>query len=375
MAGPRTVDMAVRALVFVSATAAADARAQVAAPAASRDVFRSACASCHGMDGTGAPSTTVGFEEPLPDFTECGFATREPDADWHAVVHQGGPVRGFSRMMPAFGDALTDEEIQRALDHVRTLCTDDGWPRGELNLPRPLITEKAYPEDEAVWTTTVAVEGAGAITNEIVYERRFGPRSQVEVVVPFGWRERTEADASGWAGGIGDVAIAAKHALVHSLAAGSILSAAAEIVLPTGDESEGFGAGTPVFEPFLAFGQILPADAFLHVQAGAELPFDSDRAEREAFWRSALGITFAQDGGFGRAWSPIVEVLASRELEAEAGTHWDLVPQMQITLNTRQHVLASVGLRLPLNDTDARGTQLLAYLLWDWFDGGLFDGW
>ena len=41
------------------------------------------------------------------------------------------------------------------------------------------------------------------MTNEIVYEKRFGPRNQIEIAVPFGWRERTAVDASGWAGGIG----------------------------------------------------------------------------------------------------------------------------------------------------------------------------
>ena len=29
----------------------------------------------------------------------------------------------------------------------------------------------------------------------------------------------------------------------------------------------------------------------------------------------------------------------------------------------------------PLNDRDNRDTQVLAYVLWDWFDGGLFDFW
>lgn len=80
--------------------------------------------------------------------------------------------------------------VQRTFDHVRTLCRNDAWPRGELNLPRPLITEKAYPEDEAVFTTEVNSEGDGEVMNELVYEKRFGARNQIEVAVPFGWRER-----------------------------------------------------------------------------------------------------------------------------------------------------------------------------------------
>jgi len=339
-------------------------------------LYRDACAGCHGADGTGAPASQVAFEEPLPDFTDCSFATREPDADWVAVSHGGGPMRGFARMMPAFGEALTVEELQRTLDHVRTLCGDDAWPRGELNLPRPLITEKAYPEDEAVFTTEVNSEGDGEVMNELVYEKRFGARNQIEVAVPFGWREEpgTDGEPDCWTSGLGDVAVGVKRALFHSRESGSIFSVTGEVILPSGDEDNGFGKGTVVFEPFLTFGQLLPANGFLHLQGGFELPTDTGRAENEAFLRLALGKSF-QEGRWGRVWSPMVEVLSARELASGEDVNWDLVPQVQVTLNTRQHVMANVGVRVPMNDTQNRDTQVIVYLLWDWFDGGFFEGW
>ena len=43
-------------------------------------VYRAACAACHGPDGRGAPQLTVGFDVPLPDFTDCSFNSREPAA-------------------------------------------------------------------------------------------------------------------------------------------------------------------------------------------------------------------------------------------------------------------------------------------------------
>src|SRR5262245_57879327 len=89
-------------------------------PASGESLYRSACAACHGADGRGAPSSAVAFAEPLPDFTDCAFATREPDADWLAVVHDGGPARAFTRMMPAFGEALRIDDMRRVLGHVRT---------------------------------------------------------------------------------------------------------------------------------------------------------------------------------------------------------------------------------------------------------------
>jgi hypothetical protein len=67
--------------------------------------------------------------------------------------------------------------------------------------------------------------------------------------------------------------------------------------------------------------------------------------------------------------------LGARELVAGEQTQWDILPQMQVTLSRRQHVMMNIGVRLPLTDAGSRDTQLLFYLLWDWFDGGFFSGW
>jgi hypothetical protein len=37
--------------------------------------------------------------------------------------------------------------------------------------------------------------------------------------------------------------------------------------------------------------------------------------------------------------------------------------------------MINLGVRLPVTDPDARNTRVLFYVLWDWFDGGFFDGW
>jgi hypothetical protein len=331
------------------------------------DLYAAACAACHGADGRGMPQSTVGFDVPLPDFTDCSFATVEADADWMAVAHDGGPARAFDRRMPAFGEALSAVELQHTLDHIRGFCSDSRWPRGELNLPRALVTEKAYPENETVLTTTFAATGRGTVVNQLLYEQRIGARAQFEIMMPFAAHDT----GAGWHSGLGDVAVAVKRVLAHRLDAGRIVSASAEVVLPTGSETDGIGNGTLVFEPFLTFGQILPGEAFLQAQTGLEVP---SSGEKEAFWRVALGRTFAHER-FGRAWSPMLEVLGARDLDAGALTHWDVLPQLQVSLSKRQHILVNAGVRIPVNDRAGRPTQVLAYFLWDWFDGGLLDGW
>jgi mono/diheme cytochrome c family protein len=333
--------------------------------------YRAACASCHGPDGRGQPRSTVGFSTPLPDFTDCAFATPEPDADWIAIVHQGGPTRAFDRTMPAFGEALSDEQIQETITYLRSLCTNRSWPRGELNLPRPLLTEKAFPENEAVLSTTVVTGDSAAIENELLFERRLGTRSQFEVVVPVALQKGADG---GWERGLGDAAFAFKHVLFHSLDSGSILSAATEVVFPTGKEDRGLGKGATVVEPFVAFGQVLPSDGFVQLQGGAELSMNRSLADHEVFWRAALGKSFTE-GRFGRSWSPMIEVAGAKALDRGEPADWDVVPQMQVTISRRQHIMVSAGLRVPVNNRRERDVQVLTYFLWDWVDGGLFDGW
>ena len=87
---------------------------------------------------------------------------------------------------------------------------------------------------------------------------------------------------------------------------------------------------------------------------------------------AVLGRSFTQ-GEFGRSWSPMVEILGERELESGSRVHWDVAPQMQVTLSARQHVMLNAGVRVPVNLREGRSTRFMVYLLWDWFDGGLFD--
>jgi mono/diheme cytochrome c family protein len=338
--------------------------------ATGEDIYRAACATCHGMDGTGVSRELVGFAQELPDFTDCTFATPEPSADWAAVVHEGGPIRGLDRHMPAFGDALTRDEIQRVVIYVSSFCTDAAWPRGDLNLPRPFFTEKAYPENEAVVTTSIDSSSDRRVGNALLYERRIGKRNQVEVTIPI---DALQRGAGAWTAGIGDIAVGFKRALHASVDSGRIVSAGGEVVLATGRSASGLGSGTTIIEPFVLFGQALGATGFVQAHAAIEWPADRAKAPVEAFVRTAVGNSFLQDRGFGRAWTPMAEVLWARP--AGGPSEWDVVPQMQVTLSKLQHVAVAAGVRIPLNGREERHTQMVTYFLWDWFDGSLFDFW
>jgi len=254
------------------------------------EIYQSACVACHGPDGMGVPASVVGFTTPLPDFTDCRFSTSEPDADWIATVHRGGRARGLDANMPAFGEALSDDEIDRVIAYVRGFCGNEAWPRGRLNLPRALVTEKAFPDNEAFMTTAAPTSYTDRVLTRFAYEHRLGPRSQYEIVVPFSvvqW-------PGGWNHGLGDIAVAFKHVVFDSSARGSIVSAGSEFTFPTGKETEGLGNRLAIFEPFGSFSQVLPSNVFVHAQAGIGFPLNIESATKEVFWRAAAGKTFTQ---------------------------------------------------------------------------------
>jgi mono/diheme cytochrome c family protein len=362
------------ALLAVVPLHAGEPRAQADWASEGERLFQTICATCHGTDGRGEPGSRL-YSIDMPDFTDCSFVTREPDADFYAVAHEGGPVRGFSPIMPAHGETLGEEGIRAAIAYLRGFCTDRRWPRGELNLPRPIYTEKAYPEDEVVLSVDANANRDGDVRMELLIEKRFWPKGQVELAVPF--RVREQSPGGDTSGGVGDIALGVKYVLAHSLERGNIASVGAEVTFPSGDKSDGLGKGTTVFEPHLEAGQIVAENGFLQAQLLGEIPVDPDRADAEVQGRAALGWSFAQDRGFGRAWTPMLEFIGTGVLPKTGANRFDadLVPQLQVTLSQRQHITLNAGVRIPLTHTSERPTRVVTYLLWEWFDGGFFEGW
>jgi mono/diheme cytochrome c family protein len=336
------------------------------------EIFHRGCAGCHGPNGEGAPQTSIGFDRPstFPDFTDCAGTTPELDVDWRATITEGGYGRGFSRIMPSFAEELTPAQIDAVIGHLRTLCRDRRYPRGELNFPRPLRTEKAFPESETVLTTGVGTGQASDVESELAYEHRLTARDQLEIAVPY----NSVHDESGTrVSGVGDVALGWKRVLFASH--NTILSGQGEIVFPVGNSDKGLGSGTTTFGVFASAGQILPANTFAMFQVGTDQPASTDKAPRTLFWRAAAGWSARQQNGLGRLWTPMLEVVSDREFVEGARANIDLVPQFQVTLNRRQHVRANIGVQLPATNTIGRPKQVVFYLLWDWFDGGLLEGW
>jgi cytochrome c553 len=336
-------------------------------------IYHSACMACHGADGTGTPQTIAGFERPetFPDFTKCEQTTPELNAAWKDVIMHGGRARGFSQIMPSFAEALTSEQIDKVIEYMRRFCRNSHWPRGELNLPRALNTEKAYPEDEWIITNSLKAQGAPGVDTFITYEQRFGMKNAIEVTVPITFQDQNHV----WHGGIGDIAFGVKRVLFSSLHTGSILSLQGEILAPTGNKARGFGSGVTSFGMFTSAGQLFPTNTFLQFQGGADLPTDTTKVPQSVFWNTVLGQMIAANHGLGRTWAPMVEFLAIRDLTTAATTNWDVEPQLHVTINKRQHVRANLGVLVPVTNTAGRPIRVQFFLVWDRADGKLTEGW
>jgi len=338
-------------------------------------IYKTGCIACHGSTGKGAPASMTVFKRPdtFPDFTDCSGTTPEPNGNWKAAIVHGGPSRGLSQIMPAFGDLLTNEQINDVMAYMRGFCRNGHHdPLGELNLPRALVTEKAFPENELVVSTAASASGAPTWTTDVIDERTiFNARTQLETDIPVNYADQNH----NWTAGFGDITLGVKREMFSSLRTGSILSLQGGLLLPTGDSRRGFGAGTTQFEPFAAFDQLFKENTFLQFEAGADLPFGTSVAPRSMFWRSTVGQAIAPDHMPGRLFSPMVEVLAARNFKPGASTDWDVLPEMQITISRRQHVRTGFGVRKPFTNTGNRAPQVLFYLLWDRADGKLWEGW
>ena len=350
---PHSPSLTLVPLFAVSFLTLSPAAATAQLPDSPKELYAVTCAKCHAEDGSGRlPVPTV--KNTPRDFTNCALATAEPDADWELVTAQGGPAAGLSSEMPGFGDALSPERIKELVQFVRTFCKERGWPRGNLNLPRPLFTEKAFPEDELLIVPFVSHTAGEPVGLEFhaVYERRFGRRAQVEVDVPIASARIAGSRSTGF----GDVAVAAKYVL-HTNNVSRIVTAGMEVAFPAGSESRGLGSGTTVFEPYLAAGAIV-GELIVQSQFKIEFPARAPWADREIGYNVYLGHNL---NATPSTWTLALEL---NGVEKELA----LTPEVRKSLTRTGALAVGAGVRIPVVNRSAQSTQFAGYLLWEYLD-------
>ena len=284
-------------------------------------MFDAFCAVCHGEDGRGQVENPAIDSEPM-DFTDCAVATPEPDADWQLVITHGGLAAGLSSEMPSYGDALTDGQILALIGYIRGFCAEPGWPIGTLSFPRPIFTEKAFPDNEFLLLPEFS-DGVTRFGLRAIYERRLGRRGHVEMRLPFE----------------------------------SFSAAGLEVSLPTGDEDDGLGHGTAVFEPYLAFGTTL-GDLYLQTQLKVESPASDPVSDAELGYNVYVGFDLSE---FLTTWTLGLELNGvARDLA--------LTPQLRKGLTRTGAIAVGSGVQFPLTNRAVRRVRWVGYFLWEYLD-------
>ena len=327
-----------------------------------RQLYADACASCHGDDGRGKVSG-LGVTVELPDFTWCAFNSEETDRDWGLVVAEGGPAAGRSAQMPSFRGALTEQQINHVVAYVRTFCTED-WPSGELNFPRPLVTEKAWPENELVFTWNFSRAHTKQRDTQFgwVFEKRLGARGQIELNVPLSIRDPKDGAT---VGGVGDIEAGAKYVLYDDAERLFISSGGLEIGLPTGNLRRELGEGTTTLAPFLAAGKAW-GDFVGQASVKFEYPFVTRRAPKGIFYNLALSYPIF-DLGRGTEAQALLEFNGKSEWGAQAPKHFQLyfTPSLRKGLTPAGNWAIAIGAQLPVSRQREANYRVLGYLLYE----------
>ena len=266
----------------------------------------------------GSPSSRL--RHPLPDFTDCSFATRSPTPTGRDRA-RGGPVRAFDRRMPAFGEALTEERDQRRRVHPQP------------SAPTALAARRAEPAARARHREGLPGKrggrsrrrsaGGDAGIGRATSPLREAARRAQPVRSGSAVRRAQDGEPAAWQRGLGDVAVAFKHVLFHSLDAGTIVSAAARSCCRPARRRSGLGKGVTVFEPFVAVGSGPAGEQFPARCRPAPSCRPTRRHRRhEAFWRAAVGArsSRAVSAAPGRRWSRCWAPASSRAGERASGT-------------------------------------------------------
>ena len=329
------------------------------------EIYKDACASCHGADGRGSPEGSA-ITTPLPDFTDCVIATAETTANWKGLIRHGGKFLGMSDQMPAFGDSLGDDEIRAVIAYVHAFCKDPRYPLGDLNFPRPLFVEKAFPEDEIVLSFDYeSAPDTRTASWEAAVEKRIGARGQVEVSLPVSW---VQPDQGSSAAGVGDLGLSYKHVLLADPAWNSIVTARLAMTLPSGKTTDGIGSGTAVFAPQLLAGQAL-GPFILQAEIAAEVPVDADKADRQMFY----GFAFQHRlGPYKKSLVVELELQQTQSLASDVRAGTVLGPGLYVPLSRRGHVAVSAGAQFPVAGTRPYDWLVGSFLLWDFTDGPIW---
>lgn len=104
-------------VVCLAGTMSASRAAMAQDAKAGEATFRQFCVTCHGSTGKGNGPAAAGLNPKPSDLS----ATSKSDADIKKIIKGGGASSGLSPAMPAWGAALSDQDISNVVAYIRSL--------------------------------------------------------------------------------------------------------------------------------------------------------------------------------------------------------------------------------------------------------------
>ena len=96
-----------------------------------REIYTQSCASCHGLNAEGAVNWATPGPDGLglaPPHDDTGHTWHHPDRVLYETIYGGmnDPLRpGSPLRMPAFGDKLSDVDIQTVIEYFKSLWSSE----------------------------------------------------------------------------------------------------------------------------------------------------------------------------------------------------------------------------------------------------------
>jgi mono/diheme cytochrome c family protein len=115
-------------VLFLSFTPFYLRQASGAAPGSSGDakagleIHKKNCLRCHGEQGKGDGPAAKLLKTKPSDWSDKAKMSSLSDQDLFKVISKGGEAVGRSKLMPAFGEKLSDKDISNVIAFVRSLA-------------------------------------------------------------------------------------------------------------------------------------------------------------------------------------------------------------------------------------------------------------
>jgi mono/diheme cytochrome c family protein len=216
-----------------------------------REIFEQNCIMCHGADAKGTGQLAAALPVRPANLTDCKLTAEDSVEVLQGIIRHGGPYAGRSPVMPAFETVLSNSDIADLAHYVKSLCADPDWVPEELNFPRPLITGKAFPEQEMLVGGRFGRNGEKVNEYLGVLDYRVNGLTNIEI------KSRAlsiNPNIGPTESGVGDTVLSVKRVVAFSPLYRTLASAGVELTLPTGSDQRGLGDGNFVLEPNLRAG-------------------------------------------------------------------------------------------------------------------------